>query len=276
MGNEKMMTNRQILGDFIVEFFAIFVLILVCMSDRAIAQEDPFYCAERKLGHYFYCGSPKPEKPVKKKEPSNTPQATASERISEIRAQLEEIRASAILEPTTENVSAYIRFQRIQLDRASRFADVWQRALWQQPDLDYTLIRPVSNLAKKVWSDARGAEQEDLLAHLGERYGIFYIYSGSCGACRAFSPLMRAFADRYDLPVKAVSTDGSPNDYFPDATQDTGQATALGFDRQPVPAVILFDAVNRVVIPVGFGLMTEEELKERIYLLILKGAGDDY
>lgn len=255
---------------------AIIVLILLSLYDKVMAQDDPLYCLERKLGHYFYCEPPKPKKPVKKEEPSNASQATATERISKIRARLEEIRAAAVLEPTTENVSAYIRFQRIQLDRASHFTDVWQRVLWQQPDLDYTLKRPVSNLAKKVWSDARGVEQENLLAHLGARYGIFYIYSGSCGACRAFSPLMRAFADRYDLPVKAVSTDGAPNDYFPDALADGGQVTALGLSGQPVPAVILFDSVSRDVIPVGFGLMTEEDMKERIYLLILKGAGNDY
>jgi len=270
------MTVEKINNILTAVLVAIFGLILLWTSDRAMAQEDPFYCLERKLGHYFYCGSPKPENPVKEEALASIPQATASERISDIRAQLGELRATAILNPTTDNVSAYIRFQRIQLDRASRFADVWQRALWQQPDLDYTLIRPVSNLAKKVWSDARGAEQEDLLAHLGERYGIFYIYSGSCGACRAFSPLMRAFADRYDLPVKAVSTDGAPNDYFPNASIDGGQVTALGLSGQPVPAVILFDSLSRDVIPVGFGLMTEEDLKERIYLLILKGAGNDY
>jgi len=252
------------------------MLLLSLMISPAAALDDPLYCVARKLGHYFYCEKPQPEKPVKEKSLSVAPQVSAHERIGEIRARLEEMRAEAVLEPTTTNVSAYIRFQRIQLDRASRFADVWQRTLWQQPDLDYTLLRPVSNLGKKVWSDARGAEQEDLLAHLGERYGIFYIYSGSCGACRAFSPLMRAFADRYNLPVKAVSTDGAPNDYFPDATQDTGQAVALGLDHQPVPAVILFDAEQGSAIPVGFGLMTEEDLKKRIYLLIMKGAGDDF
>lgn len=275
-----MTSNIDIFKTFIMVFSKMIIglsgILFIIMESPASAQSDPFYCVTRKLGHYFYCEKPKPGKPVKEKSLSVVPQASARERIGEIRAQLEEMRAVAVLEPTTTNVSAYIRFQRKQLDRASRFADVWQRTLWQQPELDYTLTRPVSNLAKKVWSDTRSAEQEDLLAHLGERYGIFYIYSGSCGACRAFSPLMRAFADRYNLPVKAVSTDGSLNDYFPDATQDIGQAAALGFDRQPVPAVILFDAVNHAVIPVGFGLMTEQELKERIYLLILKGAGDDY
>lgn len=253
------------------------MLVLSLMASPAAAQDDPLYCVARKLGHYFYCEQPKAVvKEKKSPDKKIPPQVTARDRIAKIRAQLQEMRAAAVLEPTTENVSAYIRFQRAQLDRASRFSDVWQRALWQQPDLDYTLLRPVSNLGKKVWSDARGADQEDLLAHLGERYGIFYIYSGTCGACRAFSPLMRAFADRYNLLVKAVSIDGAPNDYFPDAMRDTGQAAALGLDHQPVPAVILFDAEQGRVIPVGFGLMTEEDLKKRIYLLIMKDAGDDY
>jgi len=261
----------------IVFIGGIILLLIAVISSPAMAQEDPLYCVARKLGHYFYCEQPKAAIKEKKSPDKKIPsQVSAQDRIAKIRAQLQEMRAAAVLEPTTTNISAYIRFQREQLDRASRFADIWQRTLWQQPDLDYTLLRPVSNLGKKVWSDARGAEQEDLLAHLAERYGIFYIYSGTCGACRAFSPLMRAFADRYNLPVKAVSIDGAPNDYFPDAIRDTGQVTALGLDHQPVPAVILFDAEQGRVIPVGFGLMTEEDLKKRIYLLIMKGAGDDY
>jgi hypothetical protein len=33
------------------------------------------------------------------------------------------------LEPTPENISHYIAFQREQLDRASSFADMWQRTI---------------------------------------------------------------------------------------------------------------------------------------------------
>src|SRR3546814_3599648 len=68
--------------------------------------------------------------------------------------------AQAILYPTPANVTAYIRFQREQLDRASLFSDVWQRALWQDPALDYTLERPVGALAKRQWQDARAAERD--------------------------------------------------------------------------------------------------------------------
>ena len=58
----------------------------------------------------------------------------------------QELKAKAILEPTSDNIIAYVRYQREQLDRASTFADVWERAIWQHPDLDYTLQRPVSTL----------------------------------------------------------------------------------------------------------------------------------
>jgi conjugal transfer pilus assembly protein TraF len=54
------------------------------------------------------------------------------------------LKAKAILEPSEQNVTAYIMFQRKQLDRASMFSDVWQHSVWQNPDLDYTLQRPVS------------------------------------------------------------------------------------------------------------------------------------
>lgn len=246
----------------------------------AEAQDDSFYCLERKLGYYFYCELPKPpekpEAPATEKDARAGSGLSATQEIAAIRSQLEELKAAAVLDPTEANVTAYIRFQRRQLDRASVFADVWQRALWHEPDLDYTLLRPVSHLAKKVWADERRIDEDDLLASLGERYGVFYIYSSACAACRVFSPLMRAFADRHGIAVKAVSIDGGSNDYFPDAVPDQGQVAAMGLAGRPVPAVILFDAAAGRAMPVGFGLLSEDELKSRIYLMIAKGPGDDF
>ena len=114
----------------------------------ALAQEAPpvttgqggdrFYCEERRLGYWFYCTRPKPaDKPAA----TSPPAASATSQLDAITAELRELKAKAILEPTPANVTAYIRFQREQLDRASLFSDVWQRAIWQDPELDYTLQR---------------------------------------------------------------------------------------------------------------------------------------
>ncbi len=112
----------------------------------AIEQDmpDDFYCGERRLGQWFYCAKPKPtETPL---SAAAEPQVSAADRIAAIGRQLDELKARAILEPSEANVIAYVRFQREQLDRASTFSDTWQRALWQNPDLDYTLQRPVSTV----------------------------------------------------------------------------------------------------------------------------------
>jgi hypothetical protein len=97
------------------------------------------------------------------------------------RARLEELKAKAILEPTSDNIIAYVRYQREQLDRASTFADVWERAIWQHPDLDYTLQRPVSTLGKTAWLAQRKTDREAVIASLSERYGLFFFYSSSRG-----------------------------------------------------------------------------------------------
>src|SRR3546814_14270015 len=92
--------------------------------------------------------------------------------MAAITRQLDELKAKAILDPSEENVIAYVRFQREQLDRASTFSDTWQRALWQNPDLDYTLQRPVSTVGKRAWLDNRRADRDSVLASLSQRYEI--------------------------------------------------------------------------------------------------------
>jgi conjugal transfer pilus assembly protein TraF len=133
---------------------------------RPVQIGDRFYCQDRHLGTWFYCERPKAEKLNPVAPPA--PQAqTAAEKLDAVTAELRELKARAILEPTPDNVTAYIRFQRTQLDRASLFGDVWQRALWQTPDLDYTLQRPVGSVAKQQWSDARKVERDQALDRLG-------------------------------------------------------------------------------------------------------------
>src|SRR5579863_6414849 len=103
--------------------------------------QDPFYCGERKLGTWFYCE--KPKAPDRNNPAVSPPTPSYRQQLDRIGARLEELKARAILEPSPENIVAYVRYQREQLDRASTFADVWERAIWQHPDLDYTLQRPV-------------------------------------------------------------------------------------------------------------------------------------
>lgn len=235
---------------------------------------DDFYCGERKLGQWFYCVRPKPTEATPNALPE--PQASAAERIASITRQLDELKARAILEPTEANVIAYVRFQREQLDRASTFSDTWQRALWQNPDLDYTLQRPVSTVGKRLWLDNRKADRDAVLTNLGQRYGLFYFYAQSCGACEVFAPILRSVTDSHRMTVMAVSMDGGPSKDFPNYVVDSGQRSRMGVPGNETPALVLFDTQTRRTIPVGYGVLSADEIMDRIFMLTNTKVGSDY
>ena len=242
----------------------------------AVEQDRPddFYCGERKLGQWFYCAKPKPaDKPMAKLP---APQESAADRIAAITKQLDELKARAILEPTEANVIAYVRFQREQLDRASTFSDTWQRALWQNPDLDYTLQRPVSTVGKRLWLDNRKADRDAVLTNLGQRYGLFYFYAQSCGACEVFAPILRSVTDSHRMTVMAVSMDGGPSKDFPNYVVDSGQRARMGVPGNETPALVLFDTQTKRTIPVGYGVLSADEIMDRIFMLTNTKVGSDY
>ncbi|WP_267381455.1 MULTISPECIES: conjugal transfer protein TraF [unclassified Sphingomonas] len=242
---------------------------------QAGEQGDGFYCGERRLGQWFYCDKPKP---APKAAPAPGAPATGqsyAQRIAAIGEALKELKAKAILEPSEENIMAYVRFQREQLDRASTFSDYWQRAVWQHPDLDYTLQRPVSTVAKRAWSDGRTVDRDRVLDTISQRYGMFYFFAQSCAACEVFSPILRSVADSHHMAVMAVSTDGGPSKTFPNYVVDSGQRARMGVPLA-TPALVLFDTVTHRTVPIGFGIMSADEVMDRIFTLTATKVGSDY
>lgn len=234
---------------------------------------DAFYCGERQLGYWFYCARPKPKS---ESNPETQAPPSATSQLDAVTSELRELKAKAILAPTPQNVTAYIRYQRAQLDRASLFSDVWQRAIWQDPDLDYTLHRPVSTLGKRQWQDARNSERSVVLARLSERYGLFYFFAQSCAACEVMSPIVQGVANNWRITVRAISTDGGPSRTFPNYTVETNQRARMGLEPKVTPAVVLWDAAKSRAVPIGYGVMSADELQDRLFLLTSKDAGHDF
>ena len=232
------------------------------------------------LGWHFYCDRQEEPKRAEPVPPSAPPPADAgqpaTERIEAMRKALEAARAEAILDPTPDKVTAYLRLQQDTLQRAAAFSDTFRRTVWATPELDYTLKRPVGALAKQVWSDGRRQARDAALARLGERYGLIYLGHAGCAGCKVFGPLLRAFAQRHGLDVLAVSLSGEALEGWPEAVADRGRAARLGLGDTPVPALVLFDTRTKKVIPVGFGVMAEDEMAERIFALTTLEPGNDY
>ena len=229
------------------------------------------------LGWHFYCDraeedeAPPPEPSVSVPEPQS-----ATGRIAAMRARLEEARARAVLDPSPEHVAAYLHLQKEALRRAAVFSDAFRRTVWATPALDYTLTRPVGALGKRLWSDERRAARDAALGRLSERYGLIYLGHAGCAGCKVFGPLLRAFALRHGLDVLAVSMTGEALDGWPEAVPDDGRAARLGLAGVPLPAVVLFDTETKTVLPVGFGVLAEDQLAERMFVLTQLETGRDY
>ncbi len=242
------------------------------------------WCEDRgsasSLGWHFYCDRKEErqeiEPPVQPNPRSSEQATSATERILALRRALEEARAEAILDPTPAKVTAYLRLQQETLRRAAAFSDAFRRTVWATPELDYTLKRPVGALAKQVWSDERREARDAVLARLGDRYGLIYLGHAGCAGCKVFGPLLRAFAQRHGLDVLAVSLTGEALEGWPEAVADRGRAARLGLGNAPVPALVLFDTRTKRVLPVGFGVMAEDEMAERIFALTALEPGHDY
>ena len=248
----------------------------------ADATEWRSWC-DGSFGWHFYCDreeKPREAEPPPAQPSSERPAAkegqSAIERILALRRALEEARAEAILDPTPAKVSAYLRLQQETLQRAAVFSDAFRRTVWSTPALDYTLKRPVGALAKQVWSDERRQARDAALARLGERYGLIYLGHAGCAGCKVFGPLLRAFAMRHGLDVLAVSLTGEALEGWPEAVADNGRAARLGLGNAPVPALVLFDTQTKRVLPVGFGVLAENEMAERIFALTALEPGHDY
>ena len=230
------------------------------------------------LGWHFYCDRDREdaEENVPAKQPPPARPAGPMERILKMRRTLEEARARAVLDPNADNVEAYLQLQQKALQRAASFSDAFRRTVWGNPELDYTLRRPVGALAKTLWSDERRAERAAVLARLGERYGLIYLGQTGCSGCRVFGPLLRAFALRHGLDVLAVSLTGAPLEGWPEAVPDQGRAARLGLTTRVVPAVFLYDTQMSRALPVSFGVVAEDQLAERIFALTAREVGSDY
>ncbi|MCY4284160.1 MAG: conjugal transfer protein TraF [Thiotrichales bacterium] len=254
------------------------------LAAGADAREWRAWCGDGlALGWHFYCDAAEEETPAKTPEPpaepeprAEAPPDAATARVAALRQALAEARARAVLEPSQAHVTAYLHLQQAALDRAATFSDAVRRTVWATPALDYTLRRPVGALGKHLWADARRAERAQVLAQLGDRYGLIYLGDGACPACRVFGPLVRAFATRHGLDVLAVSRDGGPLDGWPDAVADHGRSAALGLADVPLPALVLYDTQTRRVQPVAFGVVAEDQLAERLFVLTARAVGHDY
>jgi conjugal transfer pilus assembly protein TraF len=180
-----------------------------------------------------------------------------------LRANLERYRDSAIDDPSPRNVALYLYLQRLAIDKAERFAEATQRAVWSDPLLDETTRRPLATFAANLVNREAAANREAALTETAKVAGLWFLFRSDCPYCEAQAPLLEVLTARYGFDVQAVSLDGRPlpGGFFPDFRIDRGQARALGVVS--TPALFLARPPNGIV-PLSQGVLSLAELQQRI------------
>jgi conjugal transfer pilus assembly protein TraF len=205
--------------------------------------------------------SPEPKRAAERVR--KAPELVAFEALQK---RMEELQHIAYMNPTEENVRNYLEMQAFVVEKSSYFADVWQRVVWATPDLDYTVTgRPVNAKALEVFNDETQRERAQTVSALSKSHVLFFFFRSDCPYCHMFAPYLREFEAKFGLKIEAVSLDGGPLPEFPRPRIDNGIARTL--DVKHVPALYLADPAAGRITPIGFGVLSEGELLERIQVV---------
>lgn len=226
-------------------------------------EEPPAYWQQQREGWFWY-RDPAPQQPRQSKPTPKRPKDLRD--FEAMQQRLEELKRTAVMNPSEANLLAYMRYQRHVMDKSQVFADRWQRLVWSVPDLDYALEgRPTNAMAINVFDDQQRDKDAQTVRGLSGTHGLIFVFRSDCPFCHRFAPILRRFSQEFGLPVLAISMDGGTLPEYPDARPDNGIATRL--NARSVPALYLTQPARREIRPVGFGLMSDAELLERVATL---------
>lgn len=194
-----------------------------------------------------------------------------------LQQRLEQTRIIAVMNPSPANLSRYLYTQREVMERASIFADVWQRVVWADPVLDYGVNqRPTNAVAVRAWDARQQGRRVDLVAQVAAEHGLFYVFGHDCLHCGQMAGVLARFAQRHGMEVQAVAVDGASHASFPDAWPDNGFAAASGAARLPALLLARLDEGREEVIPLAYGPLADVELEERVAVLAGMPVGTRY
>ena len=209
---------------------------------------------------------PQPSDPTLTQEPKLK---TAVERLKEVQAQLAELKAKAILEPTRANVKVYQEKQMAVMNQSQAFSDAWLMNVYLNPSLDENVKNPRAQGARFVVYEEERNKNRHLIESLKDRYGLFYFYSGSCAYCKAFAPILKQFADKYGWDVMAISLDRTPSELFSHWQPDNGIADR--WNVETIPAVFAINPETNHVIPIANGFTAIDAMEQRVVTLVKGG-----
>ena len=236
---------------------ACLVIFLVLLNPVGLANE---------LGHgfYYYDDKAMPKKIHRPLKHNSSPNISTFSRADWLEKNHKKILHQALDDPSEHNVLKALFINKLMQDKTTRYTDVAKSLIQTNPFLDESSRRPLSSFGAKFADEKAAHAKEQLLHALANKVGIYFFFVSTCPACHRAAPLLKSFASRYDITVKAISIDGPPlqSGLFKDYSTNQGQAEKLGITN--VPSLVLFSPPDHFALIAQGTLLSQDELSERI------------
>jgi conjugal transfer pilus assembly protein TraF len=272
----KMYARISLLG-FTLLFFAIQTVEASFYQDKARGwfwYEDAFLEEEDDVQEVTQTQKEKKEESVQTQMPT-TPNYV--EQLQKYKKTLEDKKAKALMSPTYSHVKEYMTAQKDMSDRASFFSEQWKRVVLTTPALNPEIDNPTSHYISHVKKDEERMARQAVLASMGKTYGLFLFVSNNCSYCKAFAPVVNAFAKKYGFEVIVISlqglVDADIEALFPTIWNNNGIAETFGI--QQAPALMAYSKHDDDLIPITYGATSLDTLETNLMALMQPQEKDD-
>jgi conjugal transfer pilus assembly protein TraF len=240
-------------------------------SNASKPSQDLLFETHHEQGwHFYHEQQPDDDEPsdANDKEASEKERPSARATVKALRQEYEERLSQALLNPTRDNVRRVIVMQNQMSERSDRFSRAWKDTLRHHPELNEELKHPTSHAGKQVYLKQRQKRYSHAIHQLAQHSGLFFFYRGSCPYCRKFAPVVKRVAQQAGLTVVPVTLDGRALPSFPNSKIDRGQAKR--FHVQVTPSLYVVNPTSHQVVPIGQGLMSQQQLTQRLGRLAIR------
>lgn len=237
------------------------LLLLASALVMSGAHADTMFDPAESEGWHWYNVQPDDEMEEVLQPAPAAPPMSPVERMEHLQRETKAALATAIMEPTVDNFARFKRLQDFWTTQASEFSMVAQKTMLVHPELDYNLQHSHYNGTAKLQQAADQAQQQDAIAQIAARYGVFLFYRGGEAIDMQMAETVKGFAQQYGISFIPVSVDGRTSPTLPQTRINSGQAERLGVTN--FPALVLVDPKEGTARPLAWGFISQDDLAKR-------------
>lgn len=163
-------------------------------------------------------------------------------------------------------VEDFQRYMHWAVGRATEVANLWHYNTVQNPDLDPSVARPISQFGVRLMADVKSNHNKDIFQALkDEGAGLVYFTRSDCTFCKSMAPLVQNLGVDTGLPVWNAALDDRCEAQFADKCR-TGKDVSEPAKRLSVTVVPTLFLVlpDDTWIRVGTGVTDTNTLAARI------------